>query len=409
MQKVKIKPPPQIGAHGVFFSGYLGMKNARKAGQVCVSLLTGPAIQVGDKISSLDHLKVGNVSGSSFSLTRKKEPVYTFYAESEEECKSWVHTIRSLVLEKGRHLLDFLLWQMANYAPITRMSDFIKNVFCSDCITFVLDLFTNSEVKTKAVKLIARLFQTQNKLEFLLRTILMAEISTVAANEVFRPKSRYGISYLTLFVVNSKAWLVLLAINFVRNKIGTAEQFFELLFLAFARIPPLPFLIVRTLCLTSAFVDLGNEHPMIPFFEFLFSALHVVFSLFFEEKVADLRKVRARTQRMLRSPDQLKSSSVRLLAPFYHTVLQRLPLLEEITLESKDVDVLYKFLGKNIPAVMTALKQLPADDPKDDPLYYSYLQSVKFACQYPPEVREESEWEQVFGGATSGESEPGPG
>jgi hypothetical protein len=76
--------------------------------------------------------------------------------------------------------------------------------------------------------------------------------------------------------------------------------------------------------------------------------------------------------------------------------LQRVPVIEEVVLEPDLVETLYRFLGKNLPVTMAALKQLASADPKNNPLVHSYVQSIRFACRYPRETGEDSGLEQDF-------------
>jgi hypothetical protein len=368
---------------GIFFSGELTVNagKGRKTARVC--LLSDRSIQVQETIVPLKDLTLVRDKAMPFSLNKGKERVFKFYPDSELTSKIWIRAIESLLANKNRKLLDFLLVDRLGISHTSSLEDFITAVFCSNCQSFTILLLNETAVKSKVIKLIIHLCQAKRRLEFFVRTLLLAEVSKARPDSMFASGSRYSVAYLSLFIASSKDWLISLATNFIHNDVTTAEQFFELLFVAFGQISGLPLLFTRSVCLALAMAEIKDCHPLIPFFEFLLSALRLILHEFFEPELPRLELVRGAIHSILGRPDQLQSPSVQLLAPFYHRLLGNVPHIETPTLKPDTADTLYRFLVKTIGPVMKVLGQLPTDEPAGNPLVYVNFQNLTFVTNYP--------------------------
>jgi hypothetical protein len=379
-----VTPAPSAGGASVFFSGSLRVKRAKQIRTARVCLLTDASIQVDETIHPLCDLTLGHATPEGFSLRSGNKDVFKFYTDSEVDCEMWIREIESLVAGTNRKLLEVLLVERLGIDRATGQEDFVGSIFLSMCPSFVILLLNEHVVDPRAIKLVIRLFQARHRLEFLLRTILLAEIVTVPPHSIFACGSRFSVAYLSLFVVVAQDWLISLARNVVQNEVTTAEEFFELLFLGFAHISGLPLLFTRSLCLALALAEFGDSNPLIPFFEFLFSALTLVVEQFFERELPRVTRIRGDVRSILSRPDQLQSPSVRLLAPFCHSILRRVPELDAVTFARGDAEDLYQFLVENTGPVLKLLGMLPSGEPTGNPLVFSYFQNLAFLKKYPP-------------------------
>ena len=362
------------------YCGMLGKKKGlRKPVMRHASLYLTGELVIGDDVIQLDGL-VAKLSSrkNKFTLTKKKKTKYTFRTTNPQEALTWAKNINELVQGSSHLLMDLFLFAFASPLKFSTMKETIVSALSSPDVSFVVTLLNHDKFSLTLADQVFQVFLSNKRIDYLIRCLLLSEMTTQDYNRMFTAKSLYSTSILVLFVSVAQQWITNFAQSFIENKIDTAEDMIELTMLAFGAIPPRALFIARALLLTTVIYVPSDSHPMMPFFNFVMAAIRPFVLEIDAEAKSRHHNIWTQLSDLLSSRDQFKSQFVLMLSPFMSRILNVVPVLNDCPLGGVNVDAIYGFMSSNALSLNKAFREIHDRDQCDHPLVHSYYQNLRF-------------------------------
>ena len=362
------------------YGGVLGRKRGlRKTVRRQATLYLTGELWFGDEVIKLEGL-VAKLSSrkSKFTLTKNKKTRFTFRTASPEEALNWARNINELLQGSSRLLLDLFLFAYASPMKYSTTKELVLSALSSPDVSLVVSLLTNDKFSLTLVGQIFQVFLSVKRIDYLIRCLLLSELTTTDFNHAFAVKSVYSTSLLVLFVGAAQEWIRQFARSFLENGIETAEDMIELTMLAFNAIPPRSLFIIRALLLITAIRVPSDSHPLLPFFNFIMASIRPFVIQIDSEKKVRHHNVWLQLLDILTSRDQFKSKYILMLSPFMLRIIRSVPVLKDCPLGGVDFQQIYAFMNDNCSAINKSLREIHDREPRDHPLTHSYYQNLRF-------------------------------
>lgn len=353
----------------VIYAGLLMRKRRIHRRMKMAFLYPSLQMKIGSKTYDFKKLEISQVSGHTFAI-RKNQKTIALY-RSENQIKDWLRIITELQKNSSPNLLDLYLFALSGENPSKSFHETIKSAILSPFLPFVLQMLAHPKLDQELCASIYELFVNSSKIDFLMRSIILAELALNPIDDIFTKPSMYTNSLKALFISVSNSWLYKMSCNI--NTIRNPQEVLSLIYISFSTIPPAALLIVRLiLCLTNIF------HPkqyVIPCFKFLLLALLDYFDN--PEKVDSLL-----FQPLLDLLSQnLTKSPFSQLNQFTKKILDSTPVIKmklSIEEEKKIIKKLYEFMVTNIRDTLEMIDSIKEINVNTHPLVLSYYMSLKY-------------------------------
>ncbi|OHT05444.1 hypothetical protein TRFO_26871 [Tritrichomonas foetus] len=306
-------------------------------------------------------------------------------AESKEKREKWINAINSLLNYQNLSLFNLYISNLSSSTLEQKESkeNKLMEALTSPFVLFAIDLLNSDKVTFDLTEKILNLFCHSNKIVFLLRSILFAEISRENdRGKLFMMKNRYSIALFKLFSSITKRWLARTVYGLKMNEISDPFNFIQFLLVNFSRMTNMSLFIVKMVLLTT-FVTFDNTiefHPTLPFFNFLINCLRPFVILSVPDYLETFNGIQQELNSLLISNDKMKAFTVLNLSPFVKKIINlELEIDEKYKkLENETISSISTFMNENMSQILKILENEQKCHHSNHPLFFTYYQNIVY-------------------------------
>ena len=361
------------------FSGMLKAKG-KKGSAIVAKLLCSKRIVMGDMEIPCGPDDDVTIDEGDLRITNGRN-IVTLRPNSDEEGEVWKRQIDALNNGTSIAFLDLCLFCLSSYAIMDsacEKADQVIAAVASPHILFTVDLLDRGI----GIDQILNILICTNRMDFFVRTILLAEISATSFSDLFKKPSRYTNALASLFVASSRDWIRRFSFLLFDNE-NKWDALLKVLYTLMSCLPDNGLYIMRTILLTLLTTYDNENHSMLPLLEFLRLVLvrESAQSRYDETQERAFRELRQILVKNSRADHVL----ILELCPFFQKIISTTPKLTgDVSKLDEQALNLYALLLKDVKAVNNNFTAaMNSANPQKHPLVLCYRHILKAFIESP--------------------------